>query len=603
MLVELFLTQFRPDLTVGEHIRIFSDLKCLSKINDEVIHDLAKGVDLSQKLHKQAKTLSGGQKRKLQMAMMFAGGSAVCCVDEVSTGLDPISRRRIWEILLAERGRRTIILTTHYLDEADFLADDIAIMYKGSLSASGTSATLKHSYGDGYTVKLPFQTNIEPDISGTFRKEQSRHQTVYRVATAALAAELAGDLDSHNIRDYQISGPTMEELFIKITGETIQEAELSSEKGKSTTQKAGPVVVDITDSEYDLTEGKPISVFKQWWILLCKRCRILKRRWVPYFVAVAFAIVGAGVAPLLIKNVRQPIVCPQPADLIYDYSYRNDFGTKFSGGATYPGQSDLTRQVYVFGPADKLDNQRLDLMANVYGTNYTRKIGTSSYGYSNGSQIQSQLLLVNTYDEFRNAVRNNWQMQIDKMPSYYRESARVFSPYATIKGGVWLGNANSKPSVLISARNIDTASQMMNMLTILSTGVPISASYYSFPKTKIPSLVDLKPLIFIIYYGLIMCWLVLCSTIVCIPTDKMIVIRFSSCCTRRTNAFRTSALCNTRMASGQSHCGFHILPSTEFSSRLLALWLQFCYLYRLRSGLAWDTCSLSSCFMASRVRC
>lgn len=83
-----------------------------------MISELVRMCDLENKLPFKAKTLSGGQKRKLQLAMMFAGGSKVCCVDEVSTGLDPISRRHIWEILLAERSRRTIIMTTHFLDEA-----------------------------------------------------------------------------------------------------------------------------------------------------------------------------------------------------------------------------------------------------------------------------------------------------------------------------------------------------------------------------------------------------------------------------------------------------------------------------------------------------
>jgi ATP-binding cassette subfamily A (ABC1) protein 3 len=63
----------RPDLTVKEHIRIFSDLKCLSDVNNEIVNELASGVDLLGKLDKKAKTLSGGQKRKLQMAIMFAG--------------------------------------------------------------------------------------------------------------------------------------------------------------------------------------------------------------------------------------------------------------------------------------------------------------------------------------------------------------------------------------------------------------------------------------------------------------------------------------------------------------------------------------------------
>ncbi|KAH7089962.1 hypothetical protein FB567DRAFT_315520 [Paraphoma chrysanthemicola] len=487
-----------PDLTVEEHIRIFSDLKCLHNVNEEVVKELASGVDLLKKLKMKAKTLSGGQKRKLQMAIMFAGGSAVCCVDEVSTGLDPISRRRIWEILLAERSRRTIILTTHYLDEADFLADDIAIMYKGSLRASGTSASLKHSYGDGYTIKLPHHTNVEPVISGQVHKEQSRHQTVFRVATAALAAELVEELTKHNLRDYQLSGPTMEELFIKATGETIYPNEDETNDEKSAKLKASHVTVNVTDSDYELTEGKTISVFKQWWILLCKRFRILKRRWVPYFVAVAFAIVGAAVAPLLIKSVNKPMTCPVPADLIYDYSYRNDFGTGYS--PAYLKYSDtISQQKYVFGPPSSLEDAGLELMADVYGTNHTRSYSEySTFGYSNGSEIRNQLLLVSTYEEFHDAVRNNWKAQADKY------SYKDYVPYSTLEGGIWMGDANSKPTVLVNARRVDSSNQMLNMFNVMRSGVPISASYYSFPETKIPNLIDLKPLMFIIYYGLIM---------------------------------------------------------------------------------------------------
>lgn len=169
-------------MTVREHVRIFSDLKCLEAVNHEVVNDLVKGVDLVGKLPAKAKTLSGGQKRKLQLAMMFAGGSSVCCVDEVSTGLDPISRRRIWEILLAERTRRTIIMTTHFLDEADYLADDIAIMYKGALRASGTSASLKQAYGNGYTVTLPSHadTTFKPRHLSRERTHDYKPSSVYR---------------------------------------------------------------------------------------------------------------------------------------------------------------------------------------------------------------------------------------------------------------------------------------------------------------------------------------------------------------------------------------------------------------------------------------
>ncbi|KAG7110964.1 ABC transporter A family member 2 like protein [Verticillium longisporum] len=114
------------ELTVEEHLKIFNRLKAPGQTaSKQEIRDLVQAIDLSPKRKAFSKTLSGGQKRKLQLGMMLTGGSAVCCVDEVSSGLDPLSRRKIWDILLAERGRRTIILTTHFLDEADLLADHI----------------------------------------------------------------------------------------------------------------------------------------------------------------------------------------------------------------------------------------------------------------------------------------------------------------------------------------------------------------------------------------------------------------------------------------------------------------------------------------------
>ncbi len=144
------------ELTVEEHIAIFNRLKSPHNYaTKEEIRQLVVSVDLIQKNNAHSKTLSGGQKRKLQLGMMLTGGSAVCCVDEVSSGLDPLSRRKIWDILLAERGRRTIILTTHFLDEADLLADHIAILSKGTLRAEGSSAQLKDTLGKRLQDKYP----------------------------------------------------------------------------------------------------------------------------------------------------------------------------------------------------------------------------------------------------------------------------------------------------------------------------------------------------------------------------------------------------------------------------------------------------------------
>ncbi|KAJ4289655.1 hypothetical protein N0V90_010984 [Kalmusia sp. IMI 367209] len=489
-----------PDLTVEEHIRIFSNLKCISTVNEEVVSELVRMCDLQKKLPSKAKTLSGGQKRKLQLAMMFAGGSAVCCVDEVSTGLDPISRRRIWEILLAERHRRTIIMTTHFLDEADYLSDNIVIMYKGTLRAEGTAATLKNRYGSGFTIKLPEHIDVDVPLSGAVEKETSRHQVVFRVATAALVTELVEHLETKGIRDYQISGPTMEELFLKATGDTIASAENSStkdnqsEKGDEHDETA---IVKAGTNNYELMNGKPISVIKQWSLLVGKRFRILRRRWVPYFVAVAFAIVGAGVAPLLIKKFDKPLSCPAPADLISDYStvYRTDFAYMYSPRI-------------LFGPPDRLNETRLGQMAEVYSSNHTRygcdpDSYYTCYGYDNTTQLKNNLVMVNTYDEFVKKIKISQDAYTNVFGNVRSDVSYTDYQDVQVNGGLWMGTGDEA----IVAANVQAADDMVNMLNFLDnmiTGVPISTGYSEFATQTTPDIFLYEPLMFIIYYGLIM---------------------------------------------------------------------------------------------------
>ena len=109
---------FWDGLTVEQHIKIWRKLKTASldrtTTDDE---DVLEECDLIGKLDAPVKTLSGGQMRKLQLTIAFVGGSQVCCIDEASSGLDPLSRRNIWNIIQKSHTRRTILVTTHFLDE------------------------------------------------------------------------------------------------------------------------------------------------------------------------------------------------------------------------------------------------------------------------------------------------------------------------------------------------------------------------------------------------------------------------------------------------------------------------------------------------------
>ncbi|KAF2660232.1 P-loop containing nucleoside triphosphate hydrolase protein [Lophiostoma macrostomum CBS 122681] len=455
-----------PELTVGEHVRIFSDLKCVSGMNNEVISELVKSCDLENKLSEKAKTLSGGQKRKLQLAMMFAGGSKVCCIDEVSTGLDPISRRRIWEILLAERGRRTLIMTTHFLDEADYLADTVAIMYQGSLRAEGTSATLKNNYGNGYTVKV--DNSLDPNIALTtdsFGKEASRHQTVYRVASPALAAELIEHLEHQKITDYQLSGPTMEELFLKVTGDTMVS---DKDASKLDSSESAPISDTPAASHYELKDGRPISAWNQWWLLFCKRFAILKRRFIPYIVTIMLAIAGAGVAQLLIRSIKA-LKCPVIEDLI------NTQANTYS-------LHDVVFEGMVVGPPEIFNDSLLQTMVNLYPSN--EEGDYPGYGFSTMDSIKRMITVVDTFDYFSQSVRQ-WQ--------------EIGS--SDVLGGIWLGDT---PTVLYHVESPWYGLYMQNILNVALSNVPIAAEYSTFPSTSMPRVYDLKVLMFMIYFGLIM---------------------------------------------------------------------------------------------------
>uniref|UniRef100_A0A8C2WZC7 ABC transporter domain-containing protein n=1 Tax=Cyclopterus lumpus TaxID=8103 RepID=A0A8C2WZC7_CYCLU len=143
------------DLTVEEHIYFYARLKGRSR--DEVtieMDQIIKDVGLPHKRKELAKNLSGGMQRKLSVAIAFVGGSKVVILDEPTAGVDPYARRGIWELLLKYKQGRTIILSTHHMDEADILGDRIAIISHGKMRCCGSSLFLKKRFGSGYYLTL-----------------------------------------------------------------------------------------------------------------------------------------------------------------------------------------------------------------------------------------------------------------------------------------------------------------------------------------------------------------------------------------------------------------------------------------------------------------
>uniref|UniRef100_A0A8D3B2N6 ABC transporter domain-containing protein n=1 Tax=Scophthalmus maximus TaxID=52904 RepID=A0A8D3B2N6_SCOMX len=220
------------NLTVREHLLFYAQLKGFSKekIPDEVDRIL-RVLNLEDKRHARSKTLSGGMKRKLSIGIALIGDSKVVMLDEPTSGMDPSARRATWDLLQGEKSGRTILLTTHFMDEADLLGDRIAIMAGGELQCCGSPLFLKNKYGAGYHMVIvkdalcnvseitrlvhlyvpnaTLESSAGAELSYILPKEStSRFELLF--------AELEMNRDELGIASYGASVTTMEEVFLRV---------------------------------------------------------------------------------------------------------------------------------------------------------------------------------------------------------------------------------------------------------------------------------------------------------------------------------------------------------------------------------------------------
>ena len=144
-------------LTVKEHLMLYGKLKgLLNHLDlDLEINTFLKCMDMSDLDSTIVKDLSEGMRRRLCVALAFIGGSKVVILDEPTSGVDPIARRQIWDLIEHFKHGKIIIFTTHHLDEAEILSDKLVIVHKGSLLASGTVSDLKNKFG-GMTTSIVY---------------------------------------------------------------------------------------------------------------------------------------------------------------------------------------------------------------------------------------------------------------------------------------------------------------------------------------------------------------------------------------------------------------------------------------------------------------
>ncbi|KAJ8398776.1 hypothetical protein AAFF_G00419730, partial [Aldrovandia affinis] len=220
------------NLTVSEHLLFYAQLKGYprEKIPEEVDR-IIRMLNLEDKRHARSKTLSGGMKRKVSIGIALIGDSKVVMLDEPTSGMDPSARRATWDLLQGQKRGRTILLTTHFMDEADLLGDRIAIMAGGELQCCGSPLFLKSKYGAGYHMVIvkealcnvseitrlvhmyvpnaTLESSAGAELSYILPKEStSRFELLF--------AELEMNREELGIASYGASVTTMEEVFLRV---------------------------------------------------------------------------------------------------------------------------------------------------------------------------------------------------------------------------------------------------------------------------------------------------------------------------------------------------------------------------------------------------
>ncbi|KAJ3348621.1 hypothetical protein HDU91_006538 [Kappamyces sp. JEL0680] len=228
------------DLTVGEHLYFYARVKGVASRDERAAVDAAmEEVSLKTHEHRLARGLSGGERRRLSIAIALLGNPKVVFFDEPTTGLDPEVRRMIWDVIEKAKRSRTLILTTHSMEEAEALCQRVGIMARGTLRCCAGLARLKELYGSGF--KLYFNASeedvpracrfVESILPSGWRKADSFATNISyefpteRFAVSKLFTLLTAEKSAYGIHDFGVSQTTLEEVFVKL----ISDADASSE--------------------------------------------------------------------------------------------------------------------------------------------------------------------------------------------------------------------------------------------------------------------------------------------------------------------------------------------------------------------------------------
>uniref|UniRef100_A0AAQ4RZH5 P-type phospholipid transporter n=1 Tax=Gasterosteus aculeatus aculeatus TaxID=481459 RepID=A0AAQ4RZH5_GASAC len=290
-------------MTVAEHILFYSLLKGrpIAEAQQEV-ENMLQDMGLPHKRDELTQNLSGGMQRKLSVALAFVGGAKVVILDEPTSGVDPYSRRSIWDLLLKYREGRTVIMSTHHMDEADLLSDRVAIISQGRLHCCGSPIFLKNCFGAGFYLTLVRRMKDNTPKVGIVALcvcvcvSLIHHHVPQALLIEAIGQELTYLLPNQNFqpRAYASLFRELEETLVDlglssfgVSDTSLEESYISETDGALQTNGNGPCDVPEGTAGRGSHQVRGLCLtIKQFFALLIKRLHHATRSYKDFFAQV-----------------------------------------------------------------------------------------------------------------------------------------------------------------------------------------------------------------------------------------------------------------------------------------------------------------------------
>lgn len=216
-------------------------------------------------------TLSGGMKRKVAIATALLGDPEVIFLDEPTAGCDPYSRRQVWELIIRSKQGRCILLTTHFLDEADVLSDRVGIISQGQMMTCGSALFLKHHFGVGYSLSFSSTSSVDisiivneaSDVTSEEKKEVGEYCWELPHGAEPEIPEVLRVLSEANAKDVSLDITTLEQVFLATESEAQAQAGIESDAGGESQDDASNDAAMASNTSRDIDVETALSKEEQ----------------------------------------------------------------------------------------------------------------------------------------------------------------------------------------------------------------------------------------------------------------------------------------------------------------------------------------------------